>query len=160
MKRFVWVQIPSSAPNKEDMPLGMSFLFYKDGGFEIGRKLRSNLSEGPNSLNDCLSAKAATGGNPVIRTNKKGTFGRQKFLFCLSKPQVWYIIAARSVLDIISPFGAVYHHALACIPLRLDDIQTFGLMIYCNKLRMIYTAFALIYLRECVIINSPINKNL
>ena len=27
--------------------------------------MRSNLSEGPNSLNDCLSAKAATGGNPV-----------------------------------------------------------------------------------------------
>ena len=79
MKRFVWVQIPSSALNKEDMPPGMSFLFYKDGGFEIGRKLRSNLSEGPNSLNDCLSAKAATGGNPVIRTNEKGTFGRQGF---------------------------------------------------------------------------------
>ena len=34
-------------------------------GFEIGRKLHSNLSAGPNSLNDCLSAKAATGGNPV-----------------------------------------------------------------------------------------------
>ena len=28
-----------------------------------------------------------------------------------------------AVVDIISPFGAVYHHALACIYLRLDDIQ-------------------------------------
>ena len=50
----------------------MSFLFYKDDGFEIGRKLQSNLSEGPNSLNDCLSAKAATGGNPFIRTKENG----------------------------------------------------------------------------------------
>ena len=33
-------------------------------------------------------------------------------------------------------------------------------MIYRNKLRMINKAFALIYLREYVIINSPINKTL
>ena len=47
------------------------FLFIRVVGFEIGRKLRSNLCEAPNSLNDCLSAKAATGGNPVIRTKKR-----------------------------------------------------------------------------------------
>ena len=41
------------------------FLFIRAAGFEIGRKLRSNLSVGPNSPVDCLSAKAATGGNPV-----------------------------------------------------------------------------------------------
>ena len=35
-------------------------------GFEIGRKLRSNLSEVPNSLNDCLSAKVATGENLIF----------------------------------------------------------------------------------------------
>ena len=29
-----------------------------------------------------------------------------------------------------------------------------------NELRMIYKAYALIYLRQCDIINSPINKNL
>ena len=40
--------------------------FIRVVGFEIGRKLRSNLSVGPNSPVDCLSAKAATGGNPVI----------------------------------------------------------------------------------------------
>ena len=28
-----------------------------------------------------------------------------------------------------------------------------------NKFRMIYKGFALIYLRKCDIINSPINKN-
>ena len=39
--------------------------------------------------------------------------------------------------------------------LRLDDIQTFGLMIYRNRLRMIYKACALIYFREYIIINSP-----
>ena len=48
----------------------------------------------------------------------------------LSKPQAWHIITARSVVHIISPFGAVSHHALACIYLRLDDIQHFVLVIY------------------------------
>ena len=50
----------------------------------------------------------------------------------LSKPQAWHIITARSVVHIISPFGAVSHHALACIYLRLDDIQHFVLVI-CNS---------------------------
>ena len=63
--------------------------------------------------------------NPPSPTNKKGTFVYQKFSFCLSKPQAWYIIIARSVVYIISPCGAVYHHAPACILLRLDDIQGF-----------------------------------
>ena len=36
----------------------------------------------------------------------------------------------------------VSHHALACISLRLDDIQCFALMISRNKLRMIYTPLA------------------
>ena len=71
--------------------------------------------------------------NPPSPTNKKGTFVYQKFLFCLSKPQTWYIIAARSAVHIIkggkpplyliSPFGAVSL-------LRLDDIQCFALMIF------------------------------
>ena len=34
----------------------------------------------------------------------------------------------------------VSHHAPACICLRLDDMQCFALMIYRNKLRMIYKA--------------------
>jgi len=34
----------------------------------------------------------------------------------------------------------VSHHAPACISLRLDDIQCPALMIYRNKLRMIYKA--------------------
>ena len=38
------------------------------------------------------------------------------------------------------PVALVSHHAPACISLRLDDIQRFALMIYRNKLRMIYTA--------------------
>ena len=90
------------------------------------------------------------GSNPLCSTNKKRTFVyRQMFSFCLSKPQAWHIIAARSVVYIISPCGAVSHHASACISLRLDDIQPYGLMIYRNKLRMIYKAYALIYLRKC-----------
>ena len=49
--------------------------FIRVVGFEIGRKLHSNLSVGPNSPVDCLSAKAATGGNPVIRTRKRLRIG-------------------------------------------------------------------------------------
>ena len=56
---------------KRAYPCDMLFLFYEGGGFEIGRKLRCNLCEAPNSLNDCLSAKAATGGNPVTCTKKR-----------------------------------------------------------------------------------------
>ena len=57
----------------------------------------------------------------------------------LSKPQAWHIIAARSAVHIISPFGAVSHHASACIlpaawwytTLRVDDMQFLAeLMIY------------------------------
>ena len=44
--------------------------------------------------------------------------------------------------------------------LRLDDILPCGLMIYRNKLRVIYKVYALIYLQKCDIINSTINKNL
>ena len=73
-----------------------------------------------------------TGSSPVTGTNKKGTFVYQKFLFCLSKPQAWHIITARSAVHIISPYGAVSHHASACISLRLDDIQHNVLMI-CNS---------------------------
>ena len=49
-------------------------------------------------------------------------------------PQAWYIIAARSAVHIIKGGIAalVYHHAPACIFLRLDDIQHFVLMI-CNS---------------------------
>jgi hypothetical protein len=53
-------------------------------------------------------------------------------------------------VHIISPFGAVYHHASACIPLRLDEIQCFALMIYRNLLRMIYNGKPLIYFATAI----------
>ena len=134
VKQFMWVQVPSSAPCENTPGFRGYFCVVWVTGLEIGGKLHSNLSVGPNSLNGCLSAKAATGGSPVVRTNKKGTFGRQKFLFCLSIAK-----------------AMAYHHALACISspqayiinrrlyrFRNDDIQHFVLMIYRNKLRMIY----------------------
>ncbi|MBQ7406847.1 MAG: hypothetical protein IJW11_03680, partial [Clostridia bacterium] len=75
---------------------------------------------------DCKSVVTDFAGpNPASPTNKKGTFVYQKFLFCLSKPQAWYIIAAQRAVHIInggepplyliSPYGAVSHHAQACI---------------------------------------------
>ena len=62
---------------------------------------------------------------------------RKTWIF-LSKPQAWYIIECITRLRrdihsyIISPCGAVSHHAPACIFLRLDDIQCFALVI-CNS---------------------------
>ncbi len=77
--------------------------------------------------------------NPEVRRFKSPPRNQRKkqskdcfFLWLLSKPQAWYIITARSVVHIISPIGAVSHHATACITLRLDDIQNFVLMI-CNS---------------------------
>ena len=54
------------------------------------------------------------------------------------------ISSPHEVRWISSALWAGYHHALACIPLRLDDIQCSALMIYRNRLWMIYKACALI----------------
>ena len=108
---------------------------------QIRRNASSSLRRISTIFARCNAAKRLD--NLSFSANKNRTFVyRQMFCFCLSKPQAWHIIAARSAVHIISPCGAVYHHALACISLRLDDIQTFGLMIYRNKLRMIYTPSA------------------
>ena len=57
---------------------------------------------------------------PAFPTNKKRTFVyRQMFSFSLSKPQACISSA---------PAGAGYHHASACILLRLDDIHAFGVI--------------------------------
>ncbi len=64
----------------------------------------------------------------------------------LSKPQAWHIITTQSWISSRAATALVSHHAPACIFLRLDDIQCSALMIYRNKLRMIYKAYALIYL--------------
>jgi hypothetical protein len=48
-----------------------------------------------------------------------------------------------AVVDIISPFRAVSHHAPACILLLLDDIQHFVLMIYKAYALMIYNSFGI-----------------
>ena len=71
------------------------------------------------------------------------------FCFCLSKPQAWHIIAAQRAVHIIKggspPLYLITRQR--AFSLQLDDIQHFVLMIYRNKLRMIYKACALIYLR-------------
>ena len=64
------------------------------------------------------------------RLHQKSRINRIRLF--LSKSQTWYIIDARSAAYIISSFGAVYHHASACISLRLDEIQHYVLVI-CNS---------------------------
>ena len=95
---------------------------------------------------DCKSVVTDFGGpNPPSPTNKKRTFVyRQMFSFCLSKPQAWHIITAQRAVHIIKggepPLYLITRQRASY--LRLADIQTFGLMIYRNKLRMIYTPSA------------------
>ena len=93
-----------------------------DGGLLVERSITTS---------NASITRRSYGSNPAPATNKNRTFVyRQMFCFCLSKPQAWYIITARSAAYIISPFGAVSHHALACIlpaawwytMLRIDDI--------------------------------------
>ena len=92
------------------------------------------------------------GSIPFGSTKKEVTFVYQKLLLFLSKPQAWHIITARSVVHIISPFGAVSHHAPACILLRLDEMQHFVLMI-CNSFGIDdIQCFALIYFWKSSII--------
>ena len=83
------------------------------------------------------------GSTPAGCTKK---YCRKGYVFCsifLSKSQTWYIIAARRIS---SRLRRVYHHR-RCIPLRLDDIQNFVLMI-CNfcEIDDIH-GFAVIYTR-------------
>ena len=76
------------------------------------------------------------GSNPTFSAKKEVTFVYQKLLLFLSIAK-----------------AMAYHHALACISspqayiinrrlyrFRNDDIQNFVLMIYRNKLRMLYNA--------------------
>ena len=76
------------------------------------------------------------GSNPYSPAKKSSFFGTRIFL---SKPQAWHIIAARSAAHIIKggvpPLYLITRQRASY--LRLDDIQTFGLMICRNKLRMI-----------------------
>ena len=164
---------------KRKQPIRVAFLFARRTGFEaslpptaVGGRREWVSAEGKPQCGFPRSGGAKAGGfqaklvwrgkrhatrvglsSPTPATNKNRTFVyRQMFCFCLSKPQAWYIITARSAVHIIkggkpplyliSPCGAVSHHAPACIFLRLDDIQGFALMIYRNKLRMIYTPSA------------------
>ena len=85
------------------------------------------------------------GSNPYSPAKKSSFFGTRIFL---SKPQAWHIIRRKSVYHQGRRAARAYHHASACIFLRLDEIQCFALMIYRNKLRMIYTACAVIWTRN------------
>ena len=81
-----------------------------------------------------------------------------KNLFCLSTKEVFCIQSAGLVWNLtagehgIRRFATVWHHASACISLRLDEIQHFVLMIYRRQAADDIQGFALICLRTCDII--------
>ena len=95
--------------------------------------------------------------NLATPANKKRTFVYQKFSFCLSKPQAWYIIECITRLrrDIHSyiikggtpPLYLITRQRVSY--LRLDDIQHLVLMI-CNSLGIDdIHAFGVIGMRDC-----------
>ena len=151
MQRCIRVQVPVSAPTKRKRPQSGAFSFCsrRRRGLEAPPPLLllslcktvARWRRMPFLLAKCCcpSSKAffkrlrqsrrKRGKRPIVRTNKKEGTQSGAFFFCLSKPQAWHIIECITRLRrdihsyIISPFGAVSHHAPACIFLRLDDIQ-------------------------------------
>ena len=134
-----------------------------DGSTPFTSSIYGGFPEWPKGA-DCKSVVTDFGGpNPPSPTNKNRTFVyRQMFCFCLSKPQAWHIITARSVVYIIKggkpPLYLITRQRASC--LRLDDIQHFVLMI-CNSYGIDdIQGFALIYLRKYDIINHGKTPNI
>ena len=78
----------------------------------------------------CVRHKRTKGSNPFFSAKK---YCRKGYVFCsifLSKSQTWYIITARSVVDIISPLGCISSRISVYLSatwwyakLRFDDMQ-------------------------------------
>ncbi len=84
---------------------------------------------------------------PLPQPKKKAVSQLLFFFGCYPSRQDWYII---------SPFGGcissvhrtAYHHALACLFCRLDDIQCFALVIYKDSVFDDIHSFAVMRVRE------------
>ena len=124
----VGVQVSSVAPNKKHSKRVLFVLIFLQIIFAsvIIQKSWARSSDG-----------RAFGSHPRGRGFESLRVHQKRSNFCLPKVTSFFIQAAGlvyhhdAVVDIISPYGAVYHHALACILLRLDEIQHFVLVI-CN----------------------------
>ena len=150
-----WIPIPKvggSNPSGRAKKLRLRFLRKrsfsfrsKREGFEQGGRTRQRSEE--NSPVDCFRRRgqrakrgegAAAPQNPSGRAKKSDKFRLVGFFY--PSRQAWYIITRQrvyhqhgiAVLYLITPLGVYF-----C---RLDDIQNFVLMIYRNKLRIIYKA--------------------
>ena len=123
------------------------------------------------------SAERALRRIPVSRTRKKHTFvyqdnvcffqrnksltGFVKCTSCVKYASRVKCAAAREGIYFISHCdeGAIFHNSRSEL-FHIRRKPNISPKAHRNKLRMIYKAYALIYLRKCDIINSPINKNL
>ena len=63
--------------------------------------------------------------SPFTRTKKIRRASARRIFYPSRK--AWYGIAARSAVNGIRRFATVWHHAIACISLRLDSIHAFGI---------------------------------
>ena len=93
----------------------------------------------------------SAGSNPACTSKKVVSFVIRLFL---SKPQAWYIIAARSAVYIIKVGNAdlVSHHAPACIYLRLDDILAKNEI--CSFLDGWYTMLCIDDMHDSIVISA------
>ena len=77
--------------------------------------------------NDLAFSEAVVRPNPSWCTKKKDRF---RTVFFLSNPKDWYGITARSAVHGIRRFATAWHHAPACIYLRIDAIHHFVMIPY------------------------------
>ena len=118
---------------------------------EIFSRTGSTPASGTTNIAGWSSSVARRAHNPKVVRFKSHSRNQQKRSFCLPKVPFLFIQAAGLAyhptqvgISSRARCALVSHHASACIPLRLDDIQCSALMIYRNKLRMIYTPHGVI----------------
>ena len=157
---FIWVQVPSSAPKMAmsiwHKPFFCTLHSIRDlNGWEshtLGqivvclRQMMDTHQLPPRRDSEAEQAPSSAPKNTAEKDTFSAVFFYPSRRLGISSPhEAWWISSA---------LWAVYHHASACIFLRLDETQHLVLMIYRNKLRMIYKACALILLLECGILHS------
>ena len=144
-----WVRSPPSPPIKNTKPFGFVFFIFLIIWGSNPRGFRRKKRAGVRVFRRNWRGFSA---EPLVREADcdPHRLHQQKENFCLPKVLFLFIQAAGlayhhdAVADIIKggspPLYLITHQRASY--LRLDDIQPYGLMIYRNKLRMIYTPSA------------------
>ncbi len=103
--RGSWVRILLPLPNQISPPLGGGLIWFDKNEIMMNPSMLASIvcaRENKQAKNAFFAQTKVL--NPSAPAKNNRTFvSRQKFCFCLSKPQAWHIIAAWSAVYIISP---------------------------------------------------------